>query len=115
MFESDPELPGSPDEGAAGDAAWVDRECPFDDVDDEDAPPLPEDVEFVPPSAGEWLASARAQAPGVELLESLDRIVVGDLDANDAVTYLQQRQRAVSWLSGVEAQDRARVTAKVVD
>mgnify|MGYP000989542730 FL=1 len=113
MFDSGPEVPGGPDEGAAGDAAWVDRECPFDD--DQDAPPLPEDVEFVPPSAGEWLASACGQAPGVELLESLDRIVVGDLDANDAVTYLQQRQRAVSWLSGVEAQDRARVTAKVVD
>jgi hypothetical protein len=113
MFESDPELPGGPDEGAAGDAAWVDRECPFDD--DQDAPPLPKDVEFVEPSAGEWLASACGQRPGVELLESLDRIVVGDLDANDAVTYLQQRQRAVSWLSGVEALDRARVTAKVVD
>ncbi len=113
MFESDPELPGSPDEGAPADEAWVDRACPFDD--DQDAPPLPEDVEFVEPSAGEWLASACAQRPGGELLESLDRIVVGDLDANDAVTYLQQRQRAVSWLSGVEAQDRARVTAKVVD
>jgi hypothetical protein len=113
MFESDPELPGSPDEGAPADEEWVDRACPFDD--DQDAPPLPEDVEFVEPSAGEWLASACAQRPGGELLESLDRIVVGDLDANDAVTYLQQRQRAVSWLSGVEAQDRARVTAKVVD
>ena len=113
MFDFDPEVPGGPDEGAAADEAWVDRECPFDD--DQDAPPLPEDVEFAEPSAGEWLASACGQTPGVELLDTLGQITVADLDANDAVTYLQQRQRAVSWLSGVEAQDRARVTAKVVD
>jgi len=98
----------------AGDEAWVDRECPFDDVDDQDVPPLPEDVEFAWPSAGEWLASACGQVPGVGLLDSLDQIAVDDLDANDAITYLQQRQRAVSWLTGVETRDRARVTVKVV-
>ena len=92
---------------------WVDRECPFDD--DQDAPPLPEDVELAEPTSHEWLTAACGQAPGVELLDTLGQITVADLDANDAVTYLQQRQRAVSWLSGVEAQDRARVTAKVVD
>ena len=92
---------------------WADRECPFDD--DQDAPPLPEEAESGEPTSREWLTAARGQAPGVELLDTLGQITVADLDANDAVTYLQQRQRAVSWLSGVEAQDRARVTAKVVD
>jgi hypothetical protein len=114
MFESSDPVPEGGSLGEGGpDESWVDRECPFDD--DQDAPPLPEDVEFAPPSASEWLASACGQAPGVELLDTLGQITVADLDANDAVTYLQQRQRAVSWLSGVEAQDRARVTAKVVD
>ena len=92
---------------------WADRECPFDD--DQDAPPLPEDVEFVPPSAGEWLATACGQAPGVGQLSSLVDVDVADLSADDAITALQEAQRAAAWLAGFETQLRARVTAKVVD
>ncbi|MFN8171337.1 MAG: DUF222 domain-containing protein [Candidatus Nanopelagicales bacterium] len=112
------ELPDpTPEDGSLGeggpDEAWVDRECPFDD--DQDAPPLPEDVEFAPPSASEWLASACGQAPGVELLDTLGQITVSGLSADDAVTLLQQMQRFTSYAAGVETRLRARVTAKVVD
>ena len=45
------ESPGPGPADAVGDGGpdetWVDRECPFDD--DQDAPPLPGDVEFVEP------------------------------------------------------------------
>ena len=113
MFES----PGPGPADAVGDGGpdetWVDRECPFDD--DQDAPPLPGDVEFVEPSAGEWLASACAQRPGVELLDTLGQVSVDDLSADDAVTLLQQMQRFMSHAAGVETELRARVTAKVVD
>jgi hypothetical protein len=113
VYESGHESAGEPEEGGAADEAWVERECPFDD--DQDAPPLPEDVEFAEPTSHEWLTAACAQRPGVELLDSLDRIVVGDLDADGAVTLLQQMQRFTSYAAGVETRLRARVTAKVVD
>jgi hypothetical protein len=107
MFDSsDPGACDGPDE------TWADRVCPFDD--DQDAPPLPEDVEFVPPSAGEWLATACGQAPGVGQLSSLVDVDVADLSADDAITALQEAQRAAAWLAGFETQLRARVTAKVV-
>ncbi len=76
---------------------------------------MPEDVEFVPPSAGEWLAAACGQAPGVGQLSSLVDVDVADLSADDAITALQEAQRASAWLAGFETQLRARVTAKVVD
>jgi len=115
VYEPGREPVGEPHEGGAAGESWVDRECPFDDVDDWDPPPLPEDVEFAEPSAGEWLASACGQAPGVELLGVLGEVWVDDLSADDAVTLLQQMQRFTSYAAGVETQLRARVTAKVVD
>ncbi|MFN8171886.1 MAG: hypothetical protein U0R65_08460 [Candidatus Nanopelagicales bacterium] len=116
MFESHPRSAGEPVKGGAADEGegWG-RECPFDDVDDRDMPPLPEDVEFVPPSASEWLASACGQRPGVGQLSSLVDVDVADLSADDAITALQEAQRAAAWLAGFETQLRARVTAKVVD
>ncbi len=109
---------GEPESGGAGveggpNETWVDRACPFDD--DQYAPPLPEDVEFVPPSASEWLASACGQRPGVGQLSILVDVDVADLSADDAITALQEAQRAAAWLAGFETQLRARVTAKVVD
>ena len=76
--------------------------------------PAPEDVEFVRPSSSEWLVSACAQVPGVGLLDTLGEVVVGDLSADEAVTFLQQMQRAVAWLAGAETRARAAVTSKVV-
>ncbi len=90
MFESDPE---APDDGPES---------------------VPEDREFVRPSSGEWLASACGQAPGVGLLDTLGEIVVGELTADEAVTYLLHMQRAVAWLAGAETRARAAVTDKVV-
>ena len=117
MFEPDPMPAGEPESGGAGveggpNETWVDRACPFDD--DQYAPPLPEDVEFVPPSASEWLASACGQRPGVGQLSILVDVDVADLSADDAITALQEAQRAAAWLAGFETQLRARVTAKVV-
>ncbi|MFN8170442.1 MAG: DUF222 domain-containing protein [Candidatus Nanopelagicales bacterium] len=116
MYESGREPAGVPVEGgAAYDAGLVEeRECPFDDLDDRDAPPLPEDVEFGRPTAGEWLVAACGQVAGVDLLGSLDQVAVADLDADGAVTLLQQMQRFTSYAAGVESQLRARVTAKVI-
>ena len=111
----DPEVPGEPVAAGDADETWVDRVCPFDDVDDEALPPLPEDVEFVPPSAGEWLASACVQRPGVGQLSSLVDVDVAGLSADDAITALQEAQRAASWLAGFETELRAQVTKKVVD
>ena len=90
MFESNPE---APDDGPES---------------------VPEDREFVRPSSGEWLASACGQAPGVGLLDTLGEIVVGELTADEAVTYLLHMQRAVAWLAGAETRARAAVTDKVV-
>ena len=92
---------------------WVDRECPFDD--DQDAPPLPDDMECAEPTSHEWLTAACGQAPGVELLGVLSDVSVDDLCADDAVTLLQQMQRFTSYAAGMETRLRARVTAKVVD
>ena len=80
--------------GGGPDETWVDRECPFDD--DEDAPPLPEDVEFVEPSAGEWLESACAMRPGAGLLDALGEVVLSDVSADEAVTMLQEMQRVAA-------------------
>ena len=98
--------------GGGPDETWVDRECPFDD--DEDAPPLPEDVEFVEPSAGEWLESACAMRPGAGLLDALGEVVLSDVSADEAVTMLQEMQRVAAHVAGLEAALRAQVTAKVV-
>jgi len=88
MFESDPELPGGPDEGAAADEVVVD-----------DAMRL-------------GMACARPVDSG--LLCDLDRIELGALTADEAVTYLQQVQRFAAYVAGVEAWARDAVTAKVV-
>ena len=98
--------------GGGPDETWVDRECPFDD--DEDAPPLPEDVEFVEPSAGEWLESACAMRPGAGLLDALGEVVLSDVSADEAVTVLQEMQRVAAHVAGLEAALREQVTAKVV-
>jgi hypothetical protein len=98
--------------GGGPDETWVDRECPFDD--DEDAPPLPEDVEFVEPSAGEWLESACAMRPGAGLLDALGEVVLSDVSADEAVTMLQEMQRVAAHVAGLEAALREQVTAKVV-
>jgi hypothetical protein len=113
VYESGHESVGEPREGGAADEAWVDRECPFDD--DQDVPPLPEDVELVPPSAGEWLTAACEAQAGVGQLSSLVDVDVRALSADDAIAALQEAQRAAAWLAGFETQLRARVTAKVVD
>jgi hypothetical protein len=105
MYESGPESPA--------DDAWLDREWPSD-FQDEDPPPLPQDVEFVPPTASEWLESARVQVASPDLLYALDRIDVSELSADDAVTVLQQMQRFMSYAAGVESQVRAQVTDVVV-
>ncbi|MFN8170776.1 MAG: DUF222 domain-containing protein [Candidatus Nanopelagicales bacterium] len=88
MFEDGPELPGGPDEGAAGDEVVVD-----------DAVRL-------------GMACARPVDSG--LLCDLDRIELGALTADEAVTYLQQVQRFAAYVAGVEAWAREAVTAKVV-
>jgi hypothetical protein len=118
MYETRPEPAGEPDPGAAADdagldGAWADREWPSD-FDDLDAPPLPDGEEFVPPTSSEWLESARVAEAGVGQLSSLVDADVADLSADDAVTYLQQVQRASAWLAGFESQTRAAVTDKVV-
>jgi hypothetical protein len=95
---------GGPDE------TWVDRECPFDD--DQDAPPL---LEVVEPTSREWLTAAQDARAGVGQLSILVDVDVADLSADDAITALQEAQRAAAWLAGFETQLRARVTAKVVD
>ncbi len=109
---------GEPESGGAGveggpDETWVDRACPFDDV--EDAPPPQEDIESVAPSAGEWLTAACEAQAGVGQLSSLVAVDVRALSADDAIAALQEAQRAAAWLAGFETQLRARVTAKVVD
>jgi hypothetical protein len=118
MYESGPESAGEPDPGFAADdagldGAWADREWPSD-FDDLDAPPLPDGEEFVPPTSGEWLESARAAEAGVGQLSSLVDVDVADLSADDAVTYLQEAQRAAAFINGFEAKARAAVTDKVV-
>ncbi|MFN8172086.1 MAG: DUF222 domain-containing protein [Candidatus Nanopelagicales bacterium] len=114
MFESPDPAPGGGSMGEGGpEDTWVDRECPFDD--DQDAPPLPDDMECAEPTSHEWLTAACGQAPGVELLGVLSDVSVDDLCADDAVTLLQQMQRFTSYAAGMETRLRARVTAKVVD
>jgi hypothetical protein len=75
---------------------------------------LPDGEEFVPPTSGEWLESARAAEAGVGQLSSLVDVDVADLSADDAVTYLQEAQRAAAWLAGLESQTRSEVTDIVV-
>jgi hypothetical protein len=105
MYEAGPESPA--------DDAWLDREWPSD-FQDEDPPPLPQDVELVPPTASEWLESASAQVAGPDLLYALDRIDVSELSADDAVTVLQQAQRVAAYVAGFESQLRSAVTDMVV-
>ncbi|MFN8170760.1 MAG: DUF222 domain-containing protein [Candidatus Nanopelagicales bacterium] len=90
MFESDPELPGDPDEGAAADEVEV-------VVDD---------------AVRLGMACDRPVDSG--LLCDLDRIELAELTADEAVTYLQQVQRFAAYVAGVEAWARDAVTAKVV-
>jgi hypothetical protein len=90
MFESDPELPGGPDEGVTGGEVEV-------VVDD---------------AVRLGMASARPVDSG--LLCDLDRIELGAITADEAVTYLQQVQRFAAYVAGVEAWARDAVTAKVV-
>ena len=58
------------------------------------------------------MACARPVDSG--LLCDLDRIELGALTADEAVTYLQQVQRFAAYAAGVEAWARDAVTAKVV-
>ncbi len=51
---------------------------------------------------------------GPGLVAGLGAVAVADLSANEAITYLQQVNRAVAWLSGVQAQARKDVTERVV-
>jgi hypothetical protein len=67
-----------------------------------------------PPTAADLLAYAQGLSAGAGLLAVLEQIEVAALSADEAVTYLQQVQRASAWLSGFEAQGRADATAKVV-
>jgi hypothetical protein len=90
MFEFDPELPGGPDEGAAVD-----------------------EVEIVVDDAMR-LSMACDRPVDSGLLCDLDRIELGALTADEAVTYLQQVQRFAAYVAGVEAWARDAVTAKVV-
>ena len=68
-----------------------------------------------PPTAADLLAHAQGLSAGAGLLTVLEQIEVAALSADEAVTYLQQVQRASAWLSGFEAQGRANATATVVD
>ncbi|MFN8171968.1 MAG: hypothetical protein U0R65_08890 [Candidatus Nanopelagicales bacterium] len=90
MFESDPELPGGPDEGVTGDGAEV-------VVDD---------------AVRLGMVCERPVDSG--LLCDLDRIELAALTADDAVTYCSRcsgsRPMSLAWRPS-----RARVTAKVVD
>ncbi len=90
MFEFDPDLPGGPDEGAAA----VDVEVVVDDA--------------------MRLGMACARPVDSGLMCDLDRIELAALTADEAVTYLQQVQRFLSYAAGVEAWAREAVTAKVV-
>jgi hypothetical protein len=66
------------------------------------------------PSPAELLERAVFAPAGPRLLAALERVEVADLSADDAVTYLQQMQRASAWLAGREAETRAQVTDVVV-
>jgi hypothetical protein len=66
------------------------------------------------PSPVEMLERAAFAPAGPPLFAALERVDVADLSADDAVTYLQQVQRASAWLAGFESQTRAAVTDKVV-
>ncbi len=90
MFESGPEVPGGPDEGAAAD-----------------------EVEVVVDDAMR-LGMVCDRPVDSGLLCDLDRIELGSLTADEAVTYLQQVQRFLSYAAGVEAWARDAVTAKVI-
>ena len=90
MFDDTRELPGGPDEGAVvGEVEVV--------VDD---------------AVRLGMVCARPVDSG--LLCDLDRIELGALTADEAVTYLQQVQRFAAYVAGVEAWARDAVTAKVV-
>ncbi len=90
MFDSDPELPGGPDEGVTGD-----------------------EVEVVVDDAMR-LGMVCERPVDSGLLCDLDRIELDALTADEAVTYLQQVQRFAAYVAGVEAWARDAVTAKVV-
>ena len=90
MFDFDPEVPGGPDEGAAVDEVGV-------VVDD---------------AVRLGMVCDRPVDSG--LLCDLDRIELAALTADEAVTYLQQVQRFLSYAAGIEAWARDAVTAKVV-
>ena len=66
------------------------------------------------PSPAELLERAVAAPAGPRLMAALDQADVADLSADDAVTYLQQAQRAAAFINGFEARARAAVTDKVV-
>jgi len=79
MFDPRPELPVGPDEGAAGDecAALIDDAA--------------------------RLSMTCARPVDSWSLSDLDRIDLNSLTADEAVTYLQQVQRFMSYAAGLEA------------
>ncbi len=66
------------------------------------------------PSDGERLAGACQQSPGVGLMLGLAEIDVRGLSPDEAVTFAQQWDRAVSWAAGAQAEARAAVSAALV-
>jgi hypothetical protein len=105
MYESGPESAGEPDPGAAADRSGLDDD--WSRVD-------PFEEEYAEPTAQRLLEVACGREASPELIAGLARIDVDELSADDAVTVLQQMQRAAAWLAGLEAQTRSRVTDKVV-
>jgi hypothetical protein len=105
MYESGPDPAGEPDPGGAADEAGLDddwlRADPFEE-------------EYAEPTAERLLEVACGREVSPELIAGLARIDVTQLSADDAVTFLQQAQRAAAFVNGFEAQARAAVTDKVV-
>ena len=107
MFDAGSKSARGPDKGAASDEAWPEVCAPtwWEMAE--------RDPEFVP-SAAELLGAARESVAGSGLLGSLVGVNVAALSADDAVTVLQQVQRASAWLAGFEVRARAEVTERVV-
>ncbi len=103
MFESSSSPVPEPDDAARdADDAGLPVECPW-----------PAGWDALP-SDGERLAGACQQSPGVGLMLGLAEIDVRGLSPDEAVTFAQQWDRAVSWAAGAQAAARAAVNAALV-
>ena len=95
MYEPGSESAGEPVPGGAADDAGLDEAGPdgWWLVD-------PFEEEYAEPTAERLLEVACGREASSGLISTLERIDVDQLSADDAVTVLQQMQRAAAWLAG---------------